>query len=80
MTFHWNIDFGQLIMSLTFLGGVFVFIWRARGWFDTVQEHMKQRHRQNTQRMDFLLEILNADRELRGLPKLTCPYRLIIDP
>jgi len=91
MTFNWHVDFGQIIMAMSFIGGFAIFIWRVRGWFDEwkseakqegekIQENMRQRHRQNTQRMDFLLNLMNAERELHGLPKLTCPYRLIVDP
>lgn len=79
MNFHWDVSFGQVLQAGSWIVGIFVLVWKARGWLDGMNDGMKSRHRQNTQRLDFLLDMVNDDREARGLQRRPCPYRTIID-
>ena len=79
MKFTWDIDAGQIMVALSFVGSVVLATWKMRGWVDDFKEGMKQRHRQNTLRMDFMLLKINKQREDEGKAPIECPYRLITD-
>lgn len=73
------------------IGSVIGAVWVVRGRIDTFQvqmtqkfdasqEEMKQRHRQNTNRLDWMLGLINQERQESGKDAVPCPYRKIIDP
>lgn len=73
------------------IGSVVGAVWFVRGIIDKFQkaiseqftkigEEVKQRHRQNTNRLDFMLRLINTEREESGKDPVPCPFRLIVDP
>jgi hypothetical protein len=90
VSFQLTITLGQLLTLLSILGSAFAIVWSGRGYIDTVRyslgarfeelnQEMKRRHRQNTARLDYLLALVNQEREENGKTCLPCPYRKILD-
>ena len=89
--FDTTITLNGLVIAGSVVTSVVMAVWRIRGRIDTFQtqqgmqfaasqEEMKKRHRQNTNRLDWMLGLINRGREEAGKDPVLCPYREIVDP
>ena len=90
MHFEGTLTLSSLLVAGTIVASVVGALWAARGWVDGFKsdllaasahtlEEIKIRHRQNTNRLDFMLELVNQQRVEDGKPRVPCPYRVVID-
>ena len=88
--FDTTVTLNGLVVAGSVVVSAVMAVWRIRGRLDTFQtaqaqqlatgqEEMKKRHRQNTNRLDWMLALLNREREEAGKDPVECPYRKIVD-
>jgi len=91
MHFDMTITLGGVIQTVSIICVIFGGVWTLRGKLDALMETFQadirdanegtyRRHRQNTQRLDFMLNLINALRRDNGQAEIPCPYRTILDP